>query len=357
MSGVSNQSAEFKQFVRYAALICFAIFDSGSLIAAESAQANEQVDTASGQASSGNPALSKANTSEPVLHSSAEEHAALTPSLKVLIAPPQNSAQTAHTESNVRQFSGGQTYSPGHPAPLITLPPIKSQTDAKRAADKSSSAIKSPEIWNYTLTPRNGIMTWAPGYSVTDITPKRILTTHVKLTQAYPRAQVGRAQSILPALDLRPVPKLTPSRSSLGLKAIELALPKEQIPPVITWDEWYARAARAVYDQWQQDTVGPGSATLLITVFNSHDVDSKVIDFSPAAGASRDAALETKFRSAAIRAVSSLNGAGIWEFPIATIRTRKVAFTMEFKRAVGESAGCYIVHTHDSQQLSSMQAK
>ena len=95
--------------------------------------------------------------------------------------------------------------------------------------------------------------------------------------------------------------------------------------------------------------------TLLITVYRGHDVDCKVISFEEAPGADRNATQESIFREASLKAVSSLNGDDVWEFPLSKNPPKKVTFDMQFKHAVGETQGCKVIHMHDDNSMKSFQ--
>jgi hypothetical protein len=110
-----------------------------------------------------------------------------------------------------------------------------------------------------------------------------------------------------------------------------------------------------MYGQWTQNSVGPGTSTLLITVYRGHDVDCKVISFEEAPGAKRDANQESIFREASLKAVTSLNGDNVWEFPVSKNPPKKITFDMEFSHAVGATSGCKVIHMHDDSSMRSFQ--
>jgi hypothetical protein len=144
-------------------------------------------------------------------------------------------------------------------------------------------------------------------------------------------------------------------QNSTQLIATEKVLPS--LPAPKNWDEWYKRVAAATYDRWKQNTAGPGAAIVLIKVFDSRTVDCRVTEFTPAAGADRDANNEQKFKEVALQCVSSLSGDPLWQFPPIPPVPKKIAFDMEFKHAVGENAGCSVVHLHSGEEPDSDQQK
>jgi hypothetical protein len=139
------------------------------------------------------------------------------------------------------------------------------------------------------------------------------------------------------------------------LMATQKVLPS--LPAPKNWDEWYKRVAAATYDRWKQNTAGPGAAIVLIKVFDSRTVDCRVTEFTPAAGAERDANNEQRFKEVALHCVSSLSGDPLWQFPPNPPVPKNVAFDMEFKHAVGENAGCSVVHLHSGEEPDSDDSK
>jgi hypothetical protein len=201
----------------------------------------------------------------------------------------------------------------------------------------------APPRWNYTLTPRNGIMTWSPGYSTAIVPPSHFSSLETNLNWSNKNVNASR-------IGLQQPPAMP------QLKAIEMTLPEAKVPPPANWDEWYERVAHAIYGQWKQQTaVGPGTSTVLITAYRTHDVDCKIEDFTPAADVKRDLNAETRFRDASLRSVSSLSRDPLWEFPVSQKTPKMIVFDMQFKHGVGEAAGCEVVHIHDNKTPSAQQ--
>lgn len=142
------------------------------------------------------------------------------------------------------------------------------------------------------------------------------------------------------------------SSNQSGLRAVEMTLPNSAPQAVSTWEEWYKRVAQAIYDRWSQNTAGPGDALVSINVSCTHYVDCRVVQFTPATGAARNVDAESQFKTTALNSISTLSGDPLWAFPTcASKNLKQIVFDMELKHAVGETAGCNIVHMHDAEKL------
>jgi hypothetical protein len=303
------------------------------------------------------------------LNGSVEDQETMQRSVKLLLTPPDANTSAPHPESHVQQFSGGQTYSPGQPAPPVPqiVPPSPQHFQASASIQSGlpinpisiifpehSPAVSQPPKWNYTATPKNGIMIWQSGYGTSRLPQRSILST---LSNLRPNTQGSGQQTPLQLLNTRSK-LLSPQAWSMPeLRATQFVLPEMHAVAPVSWDEWYRRVARAIYDLWKQSSVGPGKATVLINVWNTHNVDCKIVDFSPALDTKRDAQAEEQYREAIVHAVTAFDGANLWEFPIAAVRPKRIAFDMEFTHAVGESPGCTVVHMHNNKALSSSDNK
>jgi hypothetical protein len=135
------------------------------------------------------------------------------------------------------------------------------------------------------------------------------------------------------------------AKPAQALKAVEMMLPMTPAPK--DWDAWYKRVASAIYDRWRQNTAGPGTSVVLITVYASRDVDCRVTNFTEAEGAERNSAEESRFKQVSLQCVDGLSGDEIWQFPTIQPLPKKIVFDMEFKHVVGEDSGCRIVHLHN----------
>lgn len=142
------------------------------------------------------------------------------------------------------------------------------------------------------------------------------------------------------------------SSAQSGLRAVEMTLPNSAPQAVSTWEDWYKRVAQAIYDRWSQNTAGPGDALVSINVSWTHYVDCRVVQFTPALGAARNVDAESQFKTTALNSISTLSGDPLWAFPTcASKNLKQIVFDMELKHAVGETAGCNIVHMHDAEKL------
>jgi len=102
------------------------------------------------------------------------------------------------------------------------------------------------------------------------------------------------------------------------------------------WDEWYKQIAKEIYRQWERSAVCPGKATVCVSVYNSRDVDSQIINFESLSTDKVNASNQSAFCQAAIESVDHLNRYQFWQFPAnASARMRKVKLNIEFKREVG----------------------
>ena len=288
---------------------------------------------------------STAQPSSTLLKSSVKDDEQMHQSVKVLVAPPSSNIPSAMKRATIKRVYDGAPMPP---------PPVRLET---KAAAVGSGAIEQrlngifrpakptpPPQWDYTMTPKNGVMSWAPGYSVTEM-PRPVIRraqTSLQFSNTQMRAMMPQLQATMSPIRVR---------STDEMKATQLALPKPKSePPARTWEEWYERVAKAIYAQWKQNSVGAGSATVLITAYGSHDVDCRITGFVAADDIKRNAQSEENFKKAALNAVSSLSGDDVWSFPQISTNPKKVSFDMEFKHAVGEKNGCQIVHTHINPQ-------
>jgi len=186
-------------------------------------------------------------------------------------------------------------------------------------------------------------MTWSPAYTTSVVAPSHIHLLDTNLNWSNQKVNANRIGFQQPP-------------STPQLRATEFMLLEEKAAPPSNWQQWYERVAHAIYGQWkQQTTVGPGNSMVLITVNRLHDVECKIVDFSPAADVQRDIAAESRFRDASLKSVSSLNGNPLWEFPVSKKPPRQIVFDMQFKHGVGETAGCEVVHMGGNKTLSAQQ--
>ena len=210
------------------------------------------------------------------------------------------------------------------------------------------------------MTPANGIMTYGAGYGVRKIAQPRVLTRHANLSLAFPNTQGVTQQTSFQLLPMnKHIIQWAPMPVPVELKATQFRLtpmvPQKCLAPPANWEQWYQRVARAIYDHWRINAVGPGKATVLITIYDTRNVDCKVVDFAPADGAGRNVATETAFRVSALKTITGLDGDQVWQFPNEDDLPNKVVFDMQFDHAVGTTPGCAVVHTHSNPSMVGLQ--
>jgi len=297
-----------------------------------------------------------------VLHSSLQDQENMQSSVKLLLAPPPapkpQPSPSKPLQSNVEQLSGdavkgGKPLSGGaNSTPLnggiFKAPPqiLPTRIVPTRIVPffRPAPPVKR---WNYTATPRNGTMIWDPHYAIQKIPQPPPNHRNIGLSLDLPAPTNTHLQLSDPATSIRRIetPPAAPPPPA-ELKAVQFQIPEAKLPPPANWNEWYKRVAKAVYEQWKQKAIGPGKSTLTVTVFNTHNVDAKVVEFIPAEGTNRDAKAETNFRQASINSITNLDGLPLWEFPIAKPVPKKIAFDMEFDHIVGEPAGVQVIKQH-----------
>jgi hypothetical protein len=214
--------------------------------------------------------------------------------------------------------------------PRALLPVLPAPITPPESSAKPVAAVSPPS---------SGIMTWAPGYDSAIV------------TQAQPLEVGAAVHGVLrgdQALAARPL--VSQFRSTPRLLT-ELLAPKEKRS--VSWDEWYKRVCRTVYDQWLLDDTGPGKACIHVTAWSSRDIECKIVDFSPASGTLRDSVQESSFREAALRAVRSLDRCLVLEFPTQFLQT-KVDFDLDISRAVDGPFGCQVIAAHGTENSRSL---
>ncbi len=308
---------------------------------------------------------SDSKSANQILNGSVQDKEKMEASVKLLLAPPPAlnplpAINQMPLRSNVEQFSGSAQYSPRNPgsaipmiAPHSNVPRIFQTGTRTRFHHRFSNPISDftpvetvtpgRAQWSYTATPRNGLMTWSPGYATKRVQqPTNFLSsTHLGFSSQNRRfLKEQRAQASV-------MTYATPPPAPRALQAVQQALPIKHAPPPANWNLWYERVAKAVYGQWTQNTsLGPGKALLQLTVYASRNVAVKVVDFTEAPGAAPNAPRETRFREASLKAINVLDGADVWTFPASAGDLKNVTFDMELKHAVGESPGCSVVRMH-----------
>jgi len=305
-----------------------------------------------------------------------KEH--LEPSVRLTIPTPE--VQKPH-DLNVKQFSGSAPYAPGTPAPPVPRPVVPARVfsqpitppfmqgnvnDRFRRTVFVPSVPPPPTKWNYTMTPKNGIMTWTPGYETKNITSLRpairatILNVHPALSLKGVNGNLLNTNVSLSTHALSATPLLLGgSRSSVAsqmvhapeLKATQLAMPKPKQTwrRTANWNDWYKQIATAVFQEWRQSDTQAGVATVRVKVFRSCDIDCELAAFEPAKDLKRDATREVSFKEAAVRSVDDLNRSPVWQFPDIDPLPKQVIIDLEMKRKVGGAAGCAVTRARNGQ--------
>jgi hypothetical protein len=132
-----------------------------------------------------------------------------------------------------------------------------------------------------------------------------------------------------------------------ALTAQAFLLPELRTSVVSNWDDWYQRVAGAIYSGWQNQQVGPGVATMRVTVTRTRQLSCQVEDFTPAADIERNADAETIFREAALRAVHLVNKFEIPDFPNNASES-SVSFDVQMRRLVGGKPGVDVASVHEA---------
>lgn len=203
--------------------------------------------------------------------------------------------------------------------------------------------------WNYSITPRNGIMTWQPGYQTKATRMSYATTSATYRRKDYLAIAAGRAGSVGNSAygtlkSTRGAVSAAPNVVALQAQQYKLPENAKNHKTAANWDEWYKQIAKSVYEVWTQNEVVVGGTTLQVEVWPGLELDCKVVEFTPPSDVKRDAKLETEFREAALRSMRSMKGSSALEFPACKPVPKSVIFDMEFKREVDGPAGCKVVH-------------
>jgi hypothetical protein len=111
----------------------------------------------------------------------------------------------------------------------------------------------------------------------------------------------------------------------------------------VNWDEWYRRVCQTIYDQWLLNGTGPGIACVSVTVWPSRDIEGRIMNIEYAADARKDGATQTAFANSALRAVHSLGGCSLLDFPLGNPRD-KITFQLDITRLVGGESGYEVIN-------------
>lgn len=188
-------------------------------------------------------------------------------------------------------------------------------------------------------TSRGGVVCWSPGYEVSIMVPgyrKETLGGQYSSATGSPSgllANAGRLKTPGGGEFAEPV-----VAQEEPLKANALLLPTLNATVAPSWPDWYHRVAGAIYARWQNVDVGPGVATVRVTVSKDRDLSAQVEDFQPADSVARNADSETNFKQSALNAVNLVKAYEIPKFP-ENADLPKVTFDLEMKRNVESKAG------------------
>ncbi len=253
-------------------------------------------------------------------------------SMRAVPAPPSRDGITA--------------YAPGYAS--VPVPSIRAALTSNSPgqsffspATLSSVTHRNPGYQISIKTPRNGVVSWDSAYESTVVHPGLIKNTLGGMWYENgvrpEEGQRATAQS-LPNKPVFAQALVGPPMNSLS--ATPLGLPGTH--PVantdISWEEWYKRVARAVYSRWQTEDVGPGHATVSVTVTKDHMVAGKVVDFTPAVDVERNVEAETSFKVAALNAVNLVSQFEIPNFPKGA-DAPSVTFEVDLKRDIDGPVG------------------
>jgi hypothetical protein len=317
-----------------------------------------------------------------VLSGSANDKAAINPSVRLV--PPTPEKHILNSGANVKQFNGQAQSTPGSPVYPARIPASayfpQRQTPSYHIFTPILPArivIERPHVpytppappkWNYTLTPRNGIMTWSPGYQISHVTHSVAVNATANVAANVASTNASLSQK---GLETRmSTERLSPGTASWTGTGIR-KLPTQAPPTVaalsatpqllsevisakekknISWEDWYKRICKTIYEQWILNAACPGEASVRVTVWSSRDIEAKILSFTPADGLARNAIKETAFREISLRAINSLQKTETLDFPLSPSRTM-VIFDLDMNRSVNGPSGCVVAAFHDTGAL------
>jgi hypothetical protein len=353
--------------------LSFASADTAGVSGSGSGSSSGSASSSSNVGGSSNSSSSTSGKPSKMLRSGAEDTEKMERSVKIMIpsaVPPTPRRQYDLGAQRPFQFHNPPVFSV--PATAPPIPSRQFQLDVN-AASHPFMPMRPPflrpsfqprsggvgNVWTYGGTPAPLAMPRQPrnifrmqAQPVQRMSIQVDPWTNVVEGEPSRAIQLANLQTAIKRLHASPQGAV---QNGTQLMATQKVLPS--LPPPKNWDEWYKRVAAATYDRWKQNTAGPGAAIVLIKVFDSRTVDCRVTEFTPATGADRDASSEQKFKEVALQCVSTLSGDPLWQFPATPPIPRKIAFDMEFKHAVGENAGCSVVHLHSGEEPDSDEPK
>lgn len=183
---------------------------------------------------------------------------------------------------------------------------------------------------------RNGVITWAPGYEVSIMVPGyHKETLGGQYSAPTNKGLLAQAGNLNPGGGEFAEPVIAQEEP---MRASALLLPTLNATVAPTWEDWYHRVAGAIYARWQSVDVGPGVATVRVTVTSDRNLSAQVEDFQPADSVSRNVDAETDFKRSALNAVQLVKQYEIPKFPVNADLPR-VTFDLEMKRNVESRPG------------------
>ena len=305
-----------------------------------------------------------------VLNGSANDKATVHPSVRLV--PPGAEKHILNGTANVKQFNGQAQYSPGSPVYPAREPAhiFVHQTPSRQSFTQlfpARAVFERPHTpyvppatpkWNYTLTPKNGVMTWAPAYQINHVAQpihyavtapaKRELTASMHGANLSPGPVTSATTGAQRLPGYQSAPPAVAALTATPQLLTQVGSVKEK--RAISWDEWYRRVCNVIYKQWILDEVCPGKACVRVTVWSSRDIEARVLSFTPAEGSSRDAYKETGFREISLRAINSLQKTEALDFPANPSRNQ-VIFDLDMNRSVDGPSGCVVAAFHDIDAL------
>ncbi len=184
---------------------------------------------------------------------------------------------------------------------------------------------------------RGGVVTYAPGYEVAIMVPgyrkETLGGSYSAPTATGLLAQAGKLKTPGGGEFAEPV-----IAQEQPMHADALLLPTLHATVAPTWNDWYHRVAGAIYARWQSVDVGPGVATVRVTVTQDRNLSAQVEDFQPADSVARNVDSETNFKQCALNAVQLVKQYEIPKFP-ENADLPRVTFDLEMKRNVESRAG------------------
>jgi hypothetical protein len=185
-----------------------------------------------------------------------------------------------------------------------------------RNSSDDSKISKEPPVENVApQNPTSGIIDWSQNYHIEQLDSKL-------LPGRFHKTPELRSTAHLITEDTKPQ-----KRSS-------------------NWNEWYQRVCQTIYDLWLLNSTGPGKAWLSVTVWPGRDIEGRIMKLESAADEKRDGKTQKAFADSALRAVHSLGGCSLLDFPTENARN-KVTFQLDITRLVGGESGYEVIDISD----------